>query len=113
MRDVRSVLRERVTLQSVTAVVGAIGNVSATTTDVATVWAQVKPTRFSEGVVGERLSATAGYAITIRHRAGITPDMRIVWKGRTFNIDTIRNLDERKRFLTITVKDTGPDAGAT
>lgn len=107
-------MRERIVIQTVPTVVGAIGNVAAATpVTFATVWAQVKPVRASEDVVAERLSATAVFQIIVRYLPGLSPAMRILWDGRVLNIDSIRNLDERRRFLTIVAQDVGADAGAT
>lgn len=106
-------MRERVDIQTRTPTVGAIGNVAFAWATTATVWAQVRPMSARERFVAERLAARGVYEITIRWRTGITPAMRMLWRGRTFNVKQILNPDERRRFLTIIVEDAAPDAGRT
>ena len=113
MADRIGALRERVDIQTRTPTVGAIGNVAFAWGTTATVWAKVQPLSARERFVAERLAAQGIYEITIRWRSGLTPAMRMIWRGRTFNVKQILNPDERRRFLTIIVEDAAPDAGRT
>ena len=106
-------MRERVTLQTRTPTIGAIGNATFTWADVATMWAQVRPVSARERFVAERLAAEGIYEIVIRWRTGIDPSVRFTWRTRTLNVKQILNTDERRRFLTILAMDTSPDSGRT
>ena len=106
-------MRERVELQSRTPTVGGIGNITYVWATVATIWAQVKPVSAMERFVAERLAARGIYEITIRWRTGVGPQMRFLWRGRILSVKQMLNPDERRRFLTMLVEDTAPDAGET
>ena len=94
-------MRERVTLQSPLRAANGAGGAVVSWTDVATVWAKVEEGAGGERLVGERLSAQAKLTLTIRYRAGLTPEMRALWNGRVLNIRAVRDKGGRKRFLTL------------
>lgn len=94
-------LRHRVTLQRrATAPDGAGGGV-LTWHDIARVWGRVKPLRGMERHASEQTQSPVSHEITVRYREDLTTAMRILWGGRTFNIRSALNKDERKRYLTI------------
>lgn len=105
-------LRERVTIRQPTVTLDEIGSPSTTFADVATVWARVEPIRLDEQQYAERQVAYGRYRVTMRYRSGLVYTMQIVWRGRTLNIDEIKNADERRRFLTLTCRDGNPNQGA-
>lgn len=94
-------MRERVTLQSPMRSADGAGGADVSWTDAATVWAKVEEGAGSERLTGERLAARAALTLTIRHRAGLTTEMRALWNARVLNIRAVRDRDGRKRFLTL------------
>ncbi len=65
----------------------------------ATVWANVEERGGDERAAGERLAARARLRVTIRYRAGVTAEMRLLWNGRALGITGLRDPDGRKRLL--------------
>lgn len=93
-------LRERVTLQSVQLVDDGFGQVEQFA-DAATVYARVEPMTVSEQWANATVEAVNDVRIHIRWRGDVQPTWRVFWRGKTFNIIGIRNLDERRRYLTL------------
>lgn len=50
------------------------------------IWAEVKCTRTQTAENGGAAAYVTAYQFYIRRREGITGDMRIAWKGRTFEL---------------------------
>ena len=50
------------------------------------IWAEVKCTRTQTAENSGAMAYVTAYAFYIRKREGITGDMRIAWKGRTFEL---------------------------
>lgn len=89
---------QRVKLQAQQTVQGPMGDTSAWV-DVATVWAEV---RYLSGVQFVRAGAQAGQAsvsIKINRRDGLSQSMRVLYKGRTFEILAVLP-DEIERVYT-------------
>ncbi len=79
-------LTERVTLQQRSASVDALGQQSTSWTDVATVWAEVKPLSARDFQAAEQTQASSSIRVHIRNRAGVVATMRIQWDGRPWDI---------------------------
>lgn len=94
-------LRSRVTLQQKTRTSDGIGGATVSWTDVATVWANVKPVSSKEKYQAERLSKNASHAITIRHRADVNEQFRVLHNSKTFAVDGYVTDEEDKEKYTI------------
>jgi SPP1 family predicted phage head-tail adaptor len=94
-------MRERVTLQAPVRLPDGAGGADAAWDAGATVWAKVEERGGEERAAGERLAAEARLRVTIRHRSGVTAEMRALWNGRALEITGIRDPDGRKRFLVL------------
>lgn len=66
-----------------------------------TVWASVEPKSGREFIEAEKEHPELTYIVTIRYMNDITPDMFIQYKGRLFNIKSIRNIRENNEMLEI------------
>lgn len=67
-----------------------------------TVWASVEPLRGREYFEARKIQSEATHKITIRYLTGITPDMKIDFKNRIFEIEGPPiNPEERNRYLEI------------
>ena len=66
-----------------------------------TVWATVEPKSGREYIEADKERPELTYIITVRYQKDITPDMFIQFKGRLFNIKSIRNIREADEMLEI------------
>ncbi len=94
-------LRERVTLQSPLRTPDGAGGAEVSWTAGATLWAKVETRGGGEAFASERLAAHARFRVTIRHRAGVTAEMRLLWGGRALAISALGDPDGRRRFLVL------------
>lgn len=94
-------LRQRIELQSATDAADAYGQATRTWATYATVWAQVLPAGGGEPVVGDQQQQTTTHKITIRYRAGVEATHRALLGSRVLNFASVRNWEERERWLEI------------
>lgn len=99
-------LRQRVTLQQGTASQNSFGESVITWSTLATVWADVVPLltqareQFAQG--GDQMQAKAPYQARLRYRAGLSPATnRIIWEGRTLEIESVLDPDGRNREMAV------------
>lgn len=71
-------LDRRVTLQTPTVTRGDLGGLAQTWVDLATVWAQVRPLSGREASRAQQVQSVASLAITLRWRADVCTDQRVV-----------------------------------
>lgn len=98
-------LRERLSFQTKIETTSAEGIVSASWTTIFTVWGRVKQEdgRADEATAGDRPMAQTRLTMIIRHRSDVRPDMRVVWRGRVFEITGLINRDERRETMDLMV----------
>ena len=63
--------------------------------------AAIWPLKSQEKMDAMKLETQITHKIRVRYRSEITTKMRISWKGRTFNIISLINPDERNIMLEI------------
>lgn len=102
MTDIASTLNERVTLQTPVLADDGYGGKTVSWTDVATVFADVKPvyTNWNEQEVAGRPEARASYRVVLRKRTDITGATRIIWKTHVLNIQSLHEAGELTSMLT-------------
>ncbi len=66
--------------------------------------ARAEPIKGVEIVEAVQINASHDITFHVRHIDGITATWEIEWQGRTYNIMSWRNLDERRRYLSIEAK---------
>lgn len=66
---------------------------------VAEVWAAIWPRTASEQLESDRAAGTATHDIWIRYRPDVTPQMRIAFGNRIFNIRGVLDMDGKRRWL--------------
>jgi len=66
-----------------------------------TLWAQISPLRGNEAASARQINATVTHRIITRYLAGVKARDRFIWGDRTFEIISVRNIDERNRMLEI------------
>lgn len=96
-------LRHQVTIQQQTQTATAYGGYSETWTDVATVWAHIKPLYGRERWHGDQVESDVTHQITIRYRSDVTvsPQMRVLYGSRVFKIISVINPEERNELLVL------------
>ena len=70
----------------------------------ATVWAKVEERNGNEKELGNQLVATRFVDFIIRYKSGLDEQMRIVYGGQTYKIQSIIKEDARKSFMRITTQ---------
>ena len=92
-------LRHEVALQNAELTPDGLGGHADAWTEIATVFARIEPvgeeSRFGAGQIRE----TATHRFTVRYRSDITSGMRFVRGGRLFDILTVHDPDETRRYL--------------
>lgn len=79
-------LNQRVTFQQKTASSNAIGEDVGAFADVCTVWAEARPLRGREFFTANQMQHAVDVRFIIRERAGLSSDMRVIWKGNPYDI---------------------------
>jgi SPP1 family predicted phage head-tail adaptor len=96
-------LRHVIKLQQKTETPNTYGEPTITWTDVSSsVRANVVPISGSETFNDPQMTSQEIKEFHIRYRSGLTPKDRIVWNNISYNIEEIKNEDERNRKLVIT-----------
>lgn len=94
-------LRHRIIIQFRENTRGDYGQEVETWADLVTVWAAIWPIKGREYFSADQVQSEITHRIRIRHRRRITPENRISYKGRIFDIRSIINPDERGEYLDI------------
>ena len=69
--------------------------------DVDEVWARVIPRVAAEVTEAKSQQTQVTHDVTIRYRPDVTSKMRFVWRGQTFEIVGVVDVEARKRELSI------------
>lgn len=94
-------MRHRVTLQGVTRTDDEGGGHTEAWTNTATVWAAIEPLTGVEALRGMQLSARVTHRVRMRYRAGVTAKARLAYDGRTFEVRSVIDPEERHRELIL------------
>lgn len=92
-------LRHRLQLQTPVRSADGAGGAVVVWTNVAEVWADIRPSAGTETVIAEAIAGRVSHEIIIRHRADVTPAMRFRLAARCFEILASLDIDERRRHL--------------
>lgn len=95
-------LNERVILQQQIVTPDGMGGEERSWTNWRTVWAEVLPTRGDESVLGEALVGKQGFVVRIRFLRDIDITWRVVWRGRTLNVQSAVDKTGYRHFTWIT-----------
>jgi SPP1 family predicted phage head-tail adaptor len=100
-------LRERLAIETQSQVAAGSGSITTAWAAVATVWGAISPLRAWEVHGAGREDGLRQWRAIVRFRADVTPKCRIVWRGRIFDVQGVRNLDEQRQYLTIELFERG------
>lgn len=89
-------LDRRMALQSVTTVADALGGRTSTWATTTSVWASLDPLGGREAIQAQALQSTLSHRVRIRYRTDVTPQQRLVYGARTFEILTVREIGRQE-----------------
>jgi len=98
-------LRHYVKLQSSTNASDGYGQESKVWATDESIFAQIQPLRGSELLEYQQLSTELSHRIIIRYTSNATPAKRILWGTRIFDINVVRNIDERNIYQELICKE--------
>jgi SPP1 family predicted phage head-tail adaptor len=79
-------LDQRITIEQKTVGRNSIGEETEVWATFATVWANYRPVRVAERLMGLQLQAEFDAVFRTRFIAGVGAEMRVVWKGQRFEL---------------------------
>jgi SPP1 family predicted phage head-tail adaptor len=92
-------LRHTITLQALTVSQDSYGGATEAWTTFATVRASVEPLQGREFFASQQVQAEVTTRFRIRYLAGVKPTMRVVFEGRTFDVQAVLDPNEMHREL--------------
>lgn len=98
-------LRDSITLQSRSEAVDALGGITESWSTTISTRAKVEPIRGEERATMAQANAAADYRFWIRYRSGVTPQLRLVWDSREFDIVSALPLGNERRYIEILAKE--------
>ena len=101
-------LNRRLTLEAPVEAADGAGGVTRSHSAVATLWAQLAPVSAERAFEAARLGARVTHHIGIRFSDDITTKHRFRDGDRIFRIVSLRDRDDRKRFLQIEAEEITP-----
>lgn len=97
--------RERITIYKEISKEDDDGFSTDTREEICKVWTAIKTVRGTEYVEAAAIQHENTYRFIIRYRNDIAPYMKIDYKGRVFDIESVLNDDELRKTLTIIAKE--------
>lgn len=98
-------LRHRIAIQTIDSTRDSLGGQATTYTTVKTVYGAIRPLNGREIFNAQAANADVTHEVTIRHYSGLTPKHRLLHDSRAFNIESVRNIEERDRMMVLLVKE--------
>jgi len=88
-------MNERVSLLAPTEMRSPMGEATLSWTTDATVWASVDGLSSRDILQAQQADVVASHRIRIRHKASVTYQYRVLWRGRTMEVASITDRDDR------------------
>lgn len=92
-------LRHRIVIETAVRTQDGAGGAVLDWQPVANVWAAIWTRSANESVAHDHKSGTATHDIWMRYRRDVTPDMRLRFGARVFDILGVIDVDDRHRWL--------------
>lgn len=92
-------LRHRLEIQEGATSRNTYGEDTPAWSTVATRFASIEPLTGREAWLAKQVSPDVTHQVTMRHYDGLTPKHRLQFGTRLFEIESVRNVDELKRFV--------------
>jgi SPP1 family predicted phage head-tail adaptor len=90
-------LNERITLQAPQETRNRMGEVQLEWSDVATVWGSIQGLTTRDLLQAQQANVIATHRVVLRHYDGLTHEYRIVWRGRTMEVASVTDRENRTR----------------
>ena len=94
-------LRERVTVQQATQTRNSLGEAVMSWADWQTVWASVEGVSAREALAAGQMEVTISHRVRLRYLTGLTQNMRLSWRGRTLDIVSLLEHNNRSEHEVI------------
>ena len=91
----------RVTVQGATQTPDGMGGYTETITTIDTVWMKVEPLQGDEQIQAMQTGMTAPHRFTATYRSDITGATTLLYDGRTFDVKSVVDPDEKHRDLVL------------
>lgn len=101
-------LRRRIAIEAPADVPDGAGGATRGFAPLATCFAAVEPLSAEEAAAGRALGLNRLWRMTIRARGDLSGGHRVVWRGRAFDVLSVRALDADGRFEELLCEETGP-----
>lgn len=98
-------LNKRVKIQKLGTVKDEYGELEEVWQDFKTVWAEVKPLTGRSFFSAQQINSEITHSVIIRYVENIKSSMRVLYKGRVFEILYVMNFDEDDRALQLMCKE--------
>lgn len=98
-------LRHSGIIESYTETIDAVGGVTKGWSEFSKVWCDIKPLNGNEKYVSAEKHATATHQVIIRYLEGVNPKMRLLSRGRTFEILSALNINEEDKMMQLIVEE--------
>lgn len=92
-------LSRRLTIQQSVSTPDDAGGSDTSWSDVATVWAKIRPLHGNEKLIGDTVTSRISHKVTIRFRSDLLPSLRFASDERFFDILSVVNIDEQNIWL--------------
>ncbi len=103
-------LRHRVTLQAKTQTTDIIGGATVAWSKVTDLWAKIEPQSGMQTFRMGQLETPITHKVTIRYRAGVTANQRLLFGSRVFEIVEALNPEEANVMLVLRCREGELDA---
>ena len=97
-------LNRRISIQEKQTTTTPTGGQDVVWVQVVAPFAYLKPLNGRERVFANRLNATGDTIATIHYRADLNESMKVVYRGKEYQIRSIINLEEADRFLQLVLE---------
>lgn len=91
-------MRERVAVQAPQELRSPTGEATLSWATEATVWASVDGLASRDVLQAQQANVIASHKVVMRFRSTVTPQYRLVWRGKTLEIVSISPRDNRTRL---------------
>lgn len=98
-------LRHRIAVQRKSVVRDTFGGETVSWTDVAMVWMSLRPLSGRELYAAQQAHAETTHKAVMRYMAGVTPNDRLKYGDRIFDMISVLNHEEKNGYLIIEAKE--------
>ena len=91
-------MRERVAVQAPQELRSPTGEATLSWATAATVWASVDGLSSRDVLQAQQANVIASHKVVMRFRSTVTPQYRLLWRGKTLEIVSVSPRDDRTRL---------------